>query len=199
MRQTLRRSCAACAKSKHSCDLRTPRCSRCMKRKVQCVYANEPLTAPPAAPGWEDGGSIRPLDGSGTLTSYRFGPLDPFDSYPQTRLPREHVQRLIHSCTYVFDRSRPSKLSLPIQFSTRSLSSTTLSTWTQPQIRFSSLGGHLLWATQHYFTSRCRQHVLMRSCWPRRAFKPRNFSWPTLWLYSDAKLKTRHWLYKTGL
>jgi hypothetical protein len=103
MRQTLRRSCAACAKSKHSCDLRTPRCSRCIKRKAQCVYANEPLTAPPAAPGREDGGSIRPLGGSGTLTGYRFGPLDPFDSYPQTRLPREHVQRLIHSCTYIFD------------------------------------------------------------------------------------------------
>ncbi|OKL62738.1 hypothetical protein UA08_01130 [Talaromyces atroroseus] len=92
MRQTLRRSCAACAKSKHSCDLRTPRCSRCIKRKVQCVYANEPFTAPPAT----HGGSMRPLDGSGALTGYRFGCLDPFDSYPQTRLPRERVQRLIH-------------------------------------------------------------------------------------------------------
>ncbi|KAF3480343.1 uncharacterized protein GIQ15_05690 [Arthroderma uncinatum] len=28
---------------------------------------------------------------------YMFGSLDPFESYPQTRLPREHVQRLIHS------------------------------------------------------------------------------------------------------
>ncbi|KAK1585042.1 uncharacterized protein LY79DRAFT_690743 [Colletotrichum navitas] len=37
------------------------------------------------------------LDGSGALTNYRFGSLDPFDSYPQTRLPREQVQRLIHS------------------------------------------------------------------------------------------------------
>ncbi|EAW12050.1 Zn(II)2Cys6 transcription factor domain-containing protein [Aspergillus clavatus NRRL 1] len=45
MRQTLRRSCAACAKAKHSCDLRTPRCSRCLKRQVPCLYANEPLTA----------------------------------------------------------------------------------------------------------------------------------------------------------
>ncbi|SPO00304.1 uncharacterized protein DNG_03149 [Cephalotrichum gorgonifer] len=75
MRQTLRRSCSACARSKHSCDLRTPRCSRCIKRKVECLYANEPLTAAvPAAPD-----------------------RDPFESYPQTRLPREHVQRLIHS------------------------------------------------------------------------------------------------------
>ncbi|KXH50759.1 hypothetical protein CSIM01_01608 [Colletotrichum simmondsii] len=102
MRQTLRRSCAACAKSKHSCDLRTPRCSRCVKRKVLCAYANEPLTAAPAATGSAPGGSATsspgpPLDGSGALTSYRFGSLDPFDSYPQTRLPREQVQRLIHS------------------------------------------------------------------------------------------------------
>ncbi|KXH49145.1 hypothetical protein CNYM01_06927 [Colletotrichum nymphaeae SA-01] len=102
MRQTLRRSCAACAKSKHSCDLRTPRCSRCIKRKVLCAYANEPLTAAPAASGSAPGGSATsspgpPLDGSGALTNYRFGSLDPFDSYPQTRLPREQVQRLIHS------------------------------------------------------------------------------------------------------
>ncbi|RMZ46129.1 hypothetical protein AFCA_003248 [Aspergillus flavus] len=97
MRQTLRRSCTACAKSKHSCDLRTPRCSRCVKRDVPCNYANEPLTALPAAPGWGDGGSSRPLETSGTLTAYRFGSLDPFDSYPQTRLPRERVQRLIYS------------------------------------------------------------------------------------------------------
>ncbi|KAK2001002.1 hypothetical protein LX36DRAFT_602190, partial [Colletotrichum falcatum] len=116
MRQTLRRSCAACARSKHGCDLRTPRCSRCVKRKVPCVYANEPLTAAPAssgsaAPG--DGGAASASaspppppsssssgagrDGSGALTNYRFGSLDPFDSYPQTRLPREQVQRLIHS------------------------------------------------------------------------------------------------------
>ncbi|KAK1976073.1 hypothetical protein LZ30DRAFT_604179 [Colletotrichum cereale] len=106
MRQTLRRSCAACAKSKHSCDLRTPRCSRCIKRKVLCVYANEPLTAAPAGPGPAPGDGAAAsssssgaagLDGSGTLTNYRFGSLDPFDSYPQTRLPREQVQRLIHS------------------------------------------------------------------------------------------------------
>ncbi|KAJ0160374.1 hypothetical protein CTA2_8087 [Colletotrichum tanaceti] len=129
MRQTLRRSCAACAKSKHSCDLRTPRCSRCVKRRVLCVYANEPLTAGPAAtsgpsttlgagpsglpstsasestcpcPCPSPSPSSRrspgpPLDGSGVLTNYRFASLDPFDSYPQTRLPREQVQRLIHS------------------------------------------------------------------------------------------------------
>ncbi|KAJ0421364.1 hypothetical protein BJY00DRAFT_111559 [Aspergillus carlsbadensis] len=98
MRRTLRRSCAACAKFKHSCDLRTPRCTRCIKRNVLCVYANEPLTAAgPVVAGSEERGSARLLDGSGSLTGYRFASLDPFDSYPSTRLPRGHVQRLIHS------------------------------------------------------------------------------------------------------
>ncbi|KAL3451140.1 hypothetical protein BJX65DRAFT_269029 [Aspergillus insuetus] len=100
MRRTLRRSCAACAKFKHGCDLRTPRCSRCIKRNVLCVYANEPLTATapgPVVAGSEERGSARLLDGSGALTGYRFASFDPFDSYPSTRLPREHVQRLIHS------------------------------------------------------------------------------------------------------
>lgn len=115
MRQTLRRSCAGCAKSKHSCDLRLPRCSRCVRRKVPCLYANEPWTATaPAATGsgsrsgfgdyqYNNGAaSERHLEGPGTLTTgyNRFGSLDPFDSYPPTRLPREHVQRLIHGCTY---------------------------------------------------------------------------------------------------
>ncbi|KAJ5677604.1 uncharacterized protein N7477_003237 [Penicillium maclennaniae] len=82
MRQTLRRSCTACSKSKQSCDLKTPRCARCTRRKTQCFYANEPT---------------RSLDRSSSLTNYRLGSLDPFDSYPQTRLPNEQVQRLIHS------------------------------------------------------------------------------------------------------
>ncbi|KAH6850436.1 hypothetical protein B0I37DRAFT_404266 [Chaetomium sp. MPI-CAGE-AT-0009] len=90
MRHTLRRSCAACARSKHSCDLGTPRCSRCTKRKVQCVYANEPLTAALLPPSDESGAS-------GPLVGYQFPPVDPFESYPSTRLPRVHVQRLIHS------------------------------------------------------------------------------------------------------
>lgn len=123
MRQTLRRSCAACAKSKHSCDLRTPRCSRCIKRKVECHYANVPLTSAPAAPVGEVGASRTHL-GSGTLINYGLGSLDPFHSYPQTRLPQKHVERLIHSCKYIFDRRRRSKLCLPIQFLTRSLSNT---------------------------------------------------------------------------
>ncbi|KAF6807014.1 C6 zinc finger domain-containing protein [Colletotrichum sojae] len=107
MRQTLRRSCDSCAKSKHSCDLRTPRCSRCVKRKTLCVYANEPLTAQPpppppgppstATPGPGPDGHRRRHGPGGELAAYRLGSLDPFDSYPQTRLPREHVQRLIHS------------------------------------------------------------------------------------------------------
>jgi hypothetical protein len=99
MRQTLRRSCAACSKSKISCDLRTPRCSRCNKRQIQCVYANEPWAAP-AAPGREESALTKPLDVSISLTDCTFGSLDPFDSYPQTRFPREQVQRLIYGCTY---------------------------------------------------------------------------------------------------
>ncbi|KAF9895350.1 hypothetical protein FE257_000254 [Aspergillus nanangensis] len=94
MRQTLRRSCAACAKSKHSCDLRIPSCSRCIKRNVSCLYANEPLAAPSARP--EHGAVITSPEALTTLTAYRIGSLDPFESYPQTRLPRVHVQRLIH-------------------------------------------------------------------------------------------------------
>lgn len=101
MRQTLRRSCAACAKSKHSCDLGTPRCSRCIRRNVRCEYANQPLSAPGPSTTHSRGavGHTRGSPGSsGPLMEYAFGALDPFESYPQTRLPRDHVQRLIHSC-----------------------------------------------------------------------------------------------------
>ena len=86
MRQTLRRSCTACAKYKHSCDLGTPRCSRCIKRRVECHYANAPLTAP-----------LTPVRGPPSIDA-SFAALDPFDSYPVTRLPRKHVQRLIYNC-----------------------------------------------------------------------------------------------------
>ncbi|KAG9688247.1 hypothetical protein KCU95_g13670, partial [Aureobasidium melanogenum] len=94
MRRTLRRSCAACARSKYSCDLRTPTCSRCIKRRIQCEYANEPLTAPST--------TLRPDAAPSSIVLLpadvsRFSSLDPFDSYPQTRLGRQHVQRLIHS------------------------------------------------------------------------------------------------------
>ncbi|EEY14084.1 C6 zinc finger domain-containing protein [Verticillium alfalfae VaMs.102] len=85
---------------KSDCDLRTPRCSRCLKRNVQCLYANEPLTASPVSseqPGREETWASRPSSSHSALTTYRFGSLDPFDSYPQTRLPRAQVQRLIHS------------------------------------------------------------------------------------------------------
>jgi hypothetical protein len=83
MRKTLRRSCDACAKSKLSCDLRTPRCSRCIKRNADtCSYANEPLSLP-----------ITPVN-SGIQA------FDPFDSYPKTRLPRARVQQLIQHCEF---------------------------------------------------------------------------------------------------
>ncbi|KAJ5217783.1 uncharacterized protein N7469_011408 [Penicillium citrinum] len=96
MRQTLRRSCAACAKLKHSCDLKLPRCSRCIKRKVLCVYANEPLAAPVPAESNRTL-AIGPRMEEGCLSRYNVGSFDPFDSYPPTRLPREQVQRLIYS------------------------------------------------------------------------------------------------------
>ncbi|KAK7967511.1 uncharacterized protein PG986_001788 [Apiospora aurea] len=121
MRRTLRRSCEACAKSKLSCDLRTPQCSRCLKRKATCSYTNEPLSSPP------DGQSPESLQDSPTRSHdwavthevpvqavrnespespiseqlivslpTSITSLDPFDTFPRTRLPRQHVQRLIY-------------------------------------------------------------------------------------------------------
>ena len=95
MRQTLRRSCAACAKSKSKCDLRTPQCSRCVKRSTQCIYANEPLTATVALSERQRQRLAMPLR---IFEIRNFSSVDPFDSYPPTRLPREHAQRLIHTC-----------------------------------------------------------------------------------------------------
>ncbi|ATY66024.1 Fungal transcriptional regulatory [Cordyceps militaris] len=83
MRQTLRRSCSACARAKSRCDLRKPHCSRCAARNVLCVYANEPLSTTPPSPRRHQ------LSG--------FGSVDPFETYPQVRLGKDHVQRLIHS------------------------------------------------------------------------------------------------------
>lgn len=117
MRATLRRSCDACARAKHSCDLRTPRCSRCLKRNCPCIYANEPLTSSSITgslsstradaashqhaveePPVHVAADIRtPTSLSGPMVLAR-GNIDPFDSYPQTRLPRARVQRLIHHC-----------------------------------------------------------------------------------------------------
>ncbi|KAL5361461.1 hypothetical protein BJX96DRAFT_85199 [Aspergillus floccosus] len=96
MRQTLRRSCAACARAKHSCDLRTPRCTRCINRKIHCVYANAPARAP-ASSSLEEGQLMKKPLQKLSLADSLLASLDPFDSYPQTRLPRERVQRLIHS------------------------------------------------------------------------------------------------------
>lgn len=118
MRATLRRSCDACAKAKLSCDLRTPQCSRCIKRKSTCAYANQPLTtsqnayasysttAGSSTPAVEET-SIMARNGS-IITTFAEGPagllnpaiasFDPFDSYPPARLPRVLIQSLIHHC-----------------------------------------------------------------------------------------------------
>lgn len=107
MRQTLRRSCDACAKSKLGCDLRTPRCSRCMKKDNFCVYANQPLTLSPdelpATPtkdfiGFEGHGAQLTRSHSQLVNQPIGGSFDPFDSYPRTRLARTHVERLIQHC-----------------------------------------------------------------------------------------------------
>ncbi|TVY36230.1 hypothetical protein LSUB1_G005076 [Lachnellula subtilissima] len=122
MRATLRRSCNACAKAKHRCDLRTPHCSRCIKKKFNCIYANEPLTSsspdrndsPPSdavGNGWPavmNGVEVSKMTSRDGTTTPKFSEtsvgllnpgnayFDPFDSYPPTRLPRVTAQRLIH-------------------------------------------------------------------------------------------------------
>ncbi|CAO2651657.1 Nn.00g042270.m01.CDS01 [Neocucurbitaria sp. VM-36] len=105
MRKTLRRSCDACAKSKLSCDLRLPQCSRCAKRKTTCVYANQPLTSSPteetatSSSGTSSEAEVSVVCLSKSPITFPASPgsqsFDPFDSYPQTRLPRAQVQQLI--------------------------------------------------------------------------------------------------------
>ncbi|KAF2844844.1 hypothetical protein T440DRAFT_409339 [Plenodomus tracheiphilus IPT5] len=104
MRLTLRRSCDACAKSKLSCDLRTPQCSRCTKKNTLCVYANQPLTSsPPNARAFdrpetspEVSSLWSPLkQSSAVLLNTIDASVDPFNSYPRTNLARVHEQRLI--------------------------------------------------------------------------------------------------------
>ena len=124
MRRTLRRSCAACAKAKHGCDLQTPKCSRCVERNSSCVYANQPLSSQTVRRGKVSMATQSPQamaissisrrsinrDVSNTLPepaahSSLFPlsvigaqPIDPFDTYPSTSLPRERVQGLIYHC-----------------------------------------------------------------------------------------------------
>jgi hypothetical protein len=124
MRTTLRRSCNACAKAKLGCDLRVPQCSRCIKRNSKCVYANKPLNAsldahgssiettgysPLPAENKNETVSLLPQEreitsrsseNPGSLLNPATASFDPFDSYPSTRLPRLHVQRLIHRCNF---------------------------------------------------------------------------------------------------
>ncbi|KAH9222402.1 hypothetical protein DL95DRAFT_173440 [Leptodontidium sp. 2 PMI_412] len=98
MRRTLRRSCAACAKAKHKCDLHTPRCSRCTLRKVQCVYANEPLSSPGPSKSntaLRESSGVPPSNLSTVSVTIGSSSFDPFDSYPPTSLPRSRVQSLI--------------------------------------------------------------------------------------------------------
>ncbi|KAH8680017.1 hypothetical protein BGZ60DRAFT_242153 [Tricladium varicosporioides] len=114
---TLRRSCSACARAKHRCDLQTPRCSRCVKRNTTCIFVNEPLTAKsplPPAPNASTISTNREANDTNLslvrLQSARnhlsdtpelpltigAGYHDPFDTLPQTGLPRARVRGLIH-------------------------------------------------------------------------------------------------------
>jgi hypothetical protein len=114
MSKTLRRSCAACAKAKHRCDLQTPQCTRCVKRNCNCTYANEPLTSrnsadddsqiklqighrskPYTAPALFDGAT-----GNVHAMSFEVHLFDPFDSYPAVSLPRLRVQAFMQHCKY---------------------------------------------------------------------------------------------------
>lgn len=163
MRTTLRRSCNACAKAKHSCDLGTPKCSRCVKRKVTCTYANEPLSSSSSSSSSEPSVRGRSVDKSETkrpsskshdsdayhhssmaLSTPVNASFDPFDSYPATRLPRVHVQRLIQHCKPIhIHPNQASDLTLN-QFSRASPSNTILLTSTWLPIRSLFRGGRSL-------------------------------------------------------
>jgi hypothetical protein len=117
MHTTLRRSCDSCARSKLRCDLLLPQCSRCFKKSPAnpiCVYANVPLSSSltdslatvSTTPSSGSEGTVLQLSSSPELLVSNPGTqsFDPFDSYPQTRLPRAHVQRLIQHCTYLHCR-----------------------------------------------------------------------------------------------
>lgn len=111
MRTTLRRSCDLCAKSKLRCDLLLPQCSRCQKKSPHqtiCLYANTPLSSvltetdstcfAKSSLGFYKAAEQPIEQPQLTLSNPGTEIFDPFDSYPQTRLPRAHVQRLIQHC-----------------------------------------------------------------------------------------------------
>ena len=120
-RITLRRSCASCAKAKLSCDLQKPQCKRCFEKKLDCVYANEPLTSTRSDHGPGNGArplrtsskspnnsQLVPMRGNGARIAAErpdvemlgMGDVDPFDTFPKTNLPRPMAQRFIHHCEF---------------------------------------------------------------------------------------------------
>ncbi|PMB72073.1 hypothetical protein BM221_002173 [Beauveria bassiana] len=82
MRQTLRRSCSACARAKSRCDLRKPHCSRCASRNISCLYANEPSST---------------SSGPHHHQISAFGSVDPFETYPQIAFQYYPLDRNPHS------------------------------------------------------------------------------------------------------
>jgi hypothetical protein len=49
-----KKSCGACGRSKVKCDLQTPACERCRKRKLACVYSTDTVIVSPLASAVED-------------------------------------------------------------------------------------------------------------------------------------------------
>lgn len=170
MRNTLRRSCDACAKSKLSCDLQTPQCSRCAKRGSLCAYANQPLSAALANSTPTPPSRASSFDGETSviqLTNPGIQSFDPFDTYPQIRLPRPHVQRLIQHCK--FDQSSVALDADRKQSCLISPSSTIPWTLILPLTRLLSPGGLLLLQTPLCSTYHFRLHHLTSICALRRA------------------------------
>lgn len=163
MRLTLQRSCAACAKAKHGCDLQTPKCSRCVKRNCSCIYTNEPLTSTTAQSG--DNAMIAGISQDLIPHSYArslnrtvggissnisalpmTGPqsFDPFDSYPSTNLPRVRVQGLMYHCRsliWFHETLFRAHVTHFLQFCQKSLSNTTHWILTHVQIHSLLRGG----------------------------------------------------------
>lgn len=106
---TLRRACSSCAKTKQRCDLGTPRCTRCINRKIECIHMNKPSTALSPI----DRSRIYPVTTIAQDNAIRHGQsmvcdslaeLDPFDSLPPTRLDKKYARRLIAICTSLSNR-----------------------------------------------------------------------------------------------
>lgn len=173
MRKTLRRSCDPCARSKLRCDLLLPQCSRCQKKsplKTICSYANAPLSSvltdnvakfSTSSSPEADVVALQYSSNPGVLLSNPgTESFDPFDSYPQTRLPRALVQRLIQHCTSFPCDTLTSIFKSSFRQSCRQLLSSTIPLTCKRHRTLSwSPGSHWLWQIQLFSMFRCKQHL----------------------------------------